>query len=60
MKKVISNWMIDISKYLITGVVITSLLRDFEDVNWWVIPSAGMISSLVLFVIGLYILKERR
>jgi hypothetical protein len=59
MKKEFGKWLLDVSKYLITGVVITSLVRDFSGINWWIIPSVGILLSLMFLYFGLKILKER-
>ncbi len=42
-KEKASDYLIDISKYVMTGVVITSLFKDFND------------SKLLLYVFGLFI-----
>jgi uncharacterized membrane protein len=60
MSKELGKWFLDISKYLITGVVITSLVRDFSGINWWIIPLTGVLLSLISLVLGLKLLKERR
>jgi divalent metal cation (Fe/Co/Zn/Cd) transporter len=59
MKKEFGKWLLDVSKYLITGVVITSLVHDFSGFNWWIIPVCGFILSLIILCIGLKLLKER-
>jgi hypothetical protein len=42
-KEKLSNYLIDISKYVMTGVVIASLFRDLDD------------NSLLLYLVGLFI-----
>lgn len=42
-KEKASDYLIDISKYVMTGVVITSLFKDFND------------SKILLYVFGLFI-----
>jgi uncharacterized membrane protein len=60
MKKELGKWFLDISKYLITGVVLTSLVRDFSGINWWIIPTMGVTLSLISLILGLKLLKERK
>ncbi|MDR2119835.1 MAG: hypothetical protein LBP64_03030 [Tannerella sp.] len=57
MRKEIGRWLVDVSKYMITGVFITSLLNNFSDVNGWIIALLSLGISLVLLFLGLRNLK---
>ena len=45
-KEKLGNYLIDISKYIFTGVVIASLFKDMGD-NKWLIYGLGFTSALL-------------
>ena len=57
-KEKLGNYLIDISKYIFTGVVITSLFKDMAD-NRWLIYGLGFVSSLLALIIGLVLTNNK-
>ena len=57
-KEKLGNYLIDISKYIFTGVVIASLFKDMED-NKWLIYSLGFTSSLLALILGLLLTNKK-
>ncbi len=51
-KEKLGNYLIDISKYIFTGVVIASLFKDMGD-NKWLIYGLGFTSALLALLLGL-------
>ena len=51
--------MIDVSKYIFTGVVVASLFKDMED-NKWLIYGLGFTSSILALVAGLVLTNKKR
>jgi len=49
-KKKIGEWLMDVSKYMLTAVVISSIFKDFE--NKWVIYVVGIAAVSVSLYIG--------
>lgn len=58
-KEKLGNSLIDIAKYFITGVFITSLVQDLEDVRW-LIYLLSLIVAALLFFIGVTLLKDNK
>ena len=55
----IGDWLMDIAKYIITAVVITSFLGSFGDT--WKVYVFGITTATLFLVIGLlYINKKRK
>lgn len=57
-KEKLGNYLIDISKYFLTGVFVASLIKDMEDMGWLIYALSGTVSA-VLLVAGL-ILTNRK
>jgi hypothetical protein len=53
--KVVAQWMIDVSKYLATGIVISSAFRD---VSPWVTFLLGPILIVIILVLGILIFNK--
>lgn len=45
----LGNYLIDISKYFLTGVFVASLIKDMEDMRWLIYVLSGTVSSVLLF-----------
>ena len=58
-KEKLGNYLIDISKYVLTGVVISSFFRDFGD-SMFLIYGLGVISSISFLVSGLILTSKRK
>lgn len=57
-KEKLGNYLIDVSKYFLTGVFVASLIKDLEDIRWLIYLLSGTV-SLSLLIIGL-ILTNRK
>lgn len=53
-----AKFLIDIAKYIITGVVISSILKDVSPLSWIIYISSSMI-AIFLFITGLYFTKKK-
>jgi len=58
-KEKLGNYLIDISKYFLTGVFVTSLLKDLGDIRWLIYTTSGTI-SIVLLVTGLLLTNKKK
>ena len=58
-KEKLGNALIDIAKYFITGVFVTSLVKNLEDVRW-LIYLLSLVVSAALFVIGVNLLNDNK
>ena len=57
-KEKLGNYLIDISKYVLTGVVISSFFRDFGD-RLFLIYGLGVISSISFLALGLVLTNKK-
>ena len=57
-KERLGVYLVDVSKYVITGVVIASLFEDLEN-NKIVIYSVGICSALSLLLVGLILSNKK-
>lgn len=55
----LGNALIDIAKYFITGVFVTSLVKDLEDVRWLIYLLSLAVAAL-LFVIGIRLTNNNK
>jgi len=57
-KKALSQWLMDVAKYVATAVLVSSLFGDFE--RKWVLYGVGLllVSSFLFF--GIRILKTKK
>jgi len=58
-KEKFGNYLIDISKYVFTGVVITSFFKDFGDSKSF-IYGIGIIFSVMALITGLVLTNKRK
>ena len=56
MKKELGQWLMDIAKYLVTAVLITSVCDDIE--KRWIIYLAVITSSVFTLGGGLWLIKD--
>ena len=58
-KEKLGNYLIDISKYVVTGVVISSLFKDLGE-SKFLIYGTGMIFSILTLISGLILTNKRK
>ena len=58
-KEKLGNYLIDISKYVLTGVVISSFFRDFGE-NQYLIYGTGFAVSLTTLFLGLILSTNKK
>ena len=58
-KEKLGNYLIDVSKYFLTGVFVASLIEDLENVRWLMYALSGTI-ALVLLLLGLILTNKRK
>lgn len=58
-KEKLGNYLIDVSKYIFTGVVVASLFKDMED-NKWLIYGLGFTSSILALIVGLILTNKKK
>ena len=46
MKEAIGKWLMDVSKYMVTAILLSSVFGDME--KWWVVLLAVVASALTL------------
>lgn len=56
-KENLGTYLIDISKYVLTGVIITSLFKDMQDK--WVLYVLGIVIVLVALIVGLILTNDK-
>jgi hypothetical protein len=54
-RQILSNWLVDVSKYLATAIVLATV---FKDISGWLIYALG--SVLVILVLGLGIFLNKK
>lgn len=57
-KEKLGNYLIDVSKYFLTGVFVASLIKDLEDVRWLIYVLSGTIAALLL-ISGLILVNQK-
>lgn len=57
-KERLGNYLIDISKFFLTGVFVASLIKDLEDTRWLIYLLSGSVSTLLL-VLGLILTNKQ-
>ena len=57
-KEKLGNYLIDVSKYVLTAVVITSLFEDLED-SKLLVYGFGISTSLIILIVGLVLTKKK-
>jgi hypothetical protein len=58
-KEKLGNYLIDISKYVFTGVVISSLFKDLGD-SKFLIYGLGFTASILALIVGLILTNKRK
>lgn len=57
-KENLGNYLIDVSKYFLTGVFVTSLIKDMEEVRWLIYVLSGSIAVTAL-IAGLLLTNKK-
>ena len=58
MKEEIGKWLMDIAKYVLTAILITSLFEGLEDL--WITYIIAFITTAVTFMAGIVLLKKKQ
>lgn len=58
-KDKLGNYLIDVSKYFLTGVFVASLVQDLEDYRWAIYLLSGIISAALL-ILGLILTNKKK
>lgn len=56
MRKELGKWLMDIAKYIITAVVLSSVFGEIES---WVLYVIGVVSVAATLLIGLYLVSDK-
>ena len=56
MRKELGKWLMDIAKYIITAVVLSSV---FGEIDSWLMYVIGVVAVIVTLVVGLYLISDR-
>ena len=59
MKKELGKWFMDIAKYLLTGVLLASMVSDLQDMKWGVYV-VGFIATLLCLGLGMAMLRDTK
>ena len=54
----LGNYFIDVSKYVLTGVVITSFFKDFGE-SKWTIYGIGTAFAIIILIVGLILTNKK-
>ena len=54
----ISDYSLDVSKYFLTAVFVTSMMQDLNDMRWVLYVMSASI-AIILFLVGIYIRKKK-
>ena len=57
-KEKLGNYLIDVSKYFLTGVFVASLVKDLEEIRWLIYVLSGSVAA-VLLLLGLILTITR-
>ena len=57
MKEEFGKWLMDISKYMVTAILLTAAFGDMD--TWWLVSLVIIISVLTL-CIGLWLLRDKK
>lgn len=58
-KEKLGVYLIDVSKYFLTGVFITSMIKDLEAKHWLIYLISGFVSFLLL-ILGLLLTNQKK
>lgn len=56
-KEKLGNYFVDVSKYFLTGVFVTSLMKDFADLRWLVYVASAVL-AISFLIGGLYLIHK--
>ena len=54
----LGNYFIDVSKYVLTGVIITSFFKDFGE-SKWTIYGIGTAFAIIILIVGLILTNKK-
>ena len=57
-KEKLGNYLIDVSKYCLTGVFVASLVKDLEEIRWLIYVLSGSVAA-VLLLLGLILTNKK-
>ena len=57
-KEKLGNYLIDVSKYFLTGVFVASLVKDLEEIRWFIYVLSGSVAA-VLLLLGLILTNKK-
>ena len=57
-KEKLGNYLIDVSKYFLTGVFVASLVKDVEEIRWLIYVLSGSVAA-VLLLLGLILTNKK-
>ena len=57
-KEELGNYLIDVSKYFLTGVFVASLIKDLEDMRWLIYVLSGSVAAILL-TLGLILTNKK-
>ena len=57
-KEKLGNYLIDVSKYFITGVFVAALIKDLADSRWLIYVLSGTV-SVTLLLLGLILSNKK-
>lgn len=57
-KEKLGNYLIDVSKYFLTGVFVASLIKDLESTRWLIYLLSGSVAA-VLLLLGLILTNKK-
>lgn len=57
-KEKLGNYLIDVSKYFLTGVFVASLIKDLADSRWLIYVLSGTV-SVTLLLLGLILSNKK-
>ena len=49
-KEKLGNYLIDVSKYFLTGVFVASLVKDLEEIRWLIYVLSGSVAAVLLLL----------
>lgn len=58
MEKELGKWLMDITKYITTAVILTSIFGEIE--QKWIIYVGGTVSILLTLGIGLWLVRDKK
>lgn len=58
-KEKLGNYLIDVSKYILTGVVITSFFKDFGE-SKTTVYGIGTVFAIVILIVGLILTSKKK